>query len=225
MADLIVILDFLSRAMAVALAIGTVVGFALRHWIKAALDARFKRQIGIELEQHKHAFAVALEDKKAELTRQVTTDVETLKAGFAKDLEQQKRQFDEQARRDARIYDRRLAFYENFALEYGRVLVELWALQEDFTAPLNTTEHPDLGAVMRKHFVLRAHAMLMQAEQKLDPDAAYVDVFTRKRIVNLFADLSAFIGDGARAWDRLEALSLENGLIRAELRLALWGEP
>ena len=90
---------------------------------------------------------------------------------------------------------------------------------------MNTPAHPDLGDIMRKQYVLRAHAMLMQAEQKLDPGAAYVDVFMRKRIAKLFADLSAFIGEGATARDRLEALSLENGLIRAELRVALWGEP
>ncbi len=63
--------------------------------------------------------------------------------------------------------------------------------------------------------------MLMQAEQKLEADASYVDVFMRKRISTLFTDLSHFIGEGARDRAQLEKLSSENGMILAELRIML----
>ncbi len=115
--DLMVIFDFLSRAMAVALAIGAVLGFVLRYWIKAAIDTRFKRQLTIELEGCKNAFATSLEEKKAELTRDATLEIERLKNRLTKELEEDKRKLDEQARRDARRYDRTLAYYETFHLE------------------------------------------------------------------------------------------------------------
>ena len=153
----------------------------------------------------------------------MTGDIETLKSRLAGDLEQEKRKLDEQSRRQARVYDRKVAFYETFAVEYGRVLAELWALQQDFTASLNTV-NPELGAKVRGLFVSRAHAMLMQAEEKLAPDAVYIDVFLQKRIAALFADLSRFIGEGARDRDRLDALTLEDGMINAELRSELFGQ-
>ena len=68
-ANLIVILDFLSRAVALVLALGALIGFAFRHWVTAWIDARFKRQVDTELERLKHQFAMSLEEKKAELTR------------------------------------------------------------------------------------------------------------------------------------------------------------
>ena len=66
-------------------------------------------------------------------------------------------------------------------IENMPLLVEFWALQQDFSAPLNTPANPGLGDRLCKQFVPRDRAMLMQADQKLEPDAACVDVTIHKR--------------------------------------------
>ncbi len=222
MADLIVILDFLSRAMALILAIAAVLGFAFRKLVSGWIDARFKRQLDAELETLKHQLATSLEEKKAELTGKVASELENLKGRQAKDLERDKRTLDEQLRRDAALYDRQVGFYEAFDLEYGQVFAELWALQHGFTTKLNALD-PALGPAARGEYVRRVHSKLIQAEKNVELQSAFIDVFLRQRIAKLFADLSKFIANGANDEVLLGTLSHEKGMISAELRIMLLG--
>jgi uncharacterized membrane-anchored protein YhcB (DUF1043 family) len=101
MTNLLVVLDFLSRAFAMILAVGALLGFVFRKFVSAWIDALFKRKVDSELETLKHQLATSLEERKAELNRHVTSEVETLKGRIAKEMEQEKRALDEEMRRNA----------------------------------------------------------------------------------------------------------------------------
>jgi Skp family chaperone for outer membrane proteins len=222
--DLLILLDFLSRAVAVLLTISAVLGFAFRKFVNAWIDARFKRQVDTELETLRSQLAGNLEEKKSSLAREMNQEIETLKSEFALEIERKKHALDEHWRRDARIYDKNLAFYETYYFEYGQILNELWALQHDFTAPYNKI-NPELGAQVRSQYVLKTHVQLGEANRKIEPLGAHVDVFLRKRIAQLFSDLSNFLSSDATDKERLGALTLEYGLINATLRSELTGRP
>jgi hypothetical protein len=211
-------LDFLARAMAVALAIGAGLAFIFKSVVKGWIDSFFKRQVNAELEGLKAETARSLEALRADFARQL----EDRKAALALDLEKEKRRLDEELRREASLYDASRAYYDVFYTSYGPVLTELWALQTDFTASLDRSE-PGLSSRVREAFVSRVMGMLSQAMQKTSAADAYLDSDLKVRIAHLFRDLMAYITGGARGEERLQQLTLEFGMIVAELRHAITG--
>jgi hypothetical protein len=210
------LLDFLARGMALVLAVGSALAFIFKKAVTAWIDAMFKRRVDAELEILKGDLAKSLESVRADFAKQL----EERKAALALDLEKEKRRLDEELRRDASLYDNNRSFYDVFYASYGPVLTELWALQNDFTAPLDKTE-PGLGKKVRDAFVARVMGMLSEANQKASAADAYLDVDVKVRIAHLFKDLMAYITSGAQGEARLRELTVEHGMIIAELRLAV----
>ena len=160
--DIFTLLDFLSRAMAVLLAIAGVVGFAFHKAIEAWIDTRFKAKADEALEGYKAQLAESLESKKAELARQL----EEQKARLARDLERDKQSFTEGIRREAYEFDKNRSYYETFDLEFGTVISELYALHADYI-----TKDPNnpLVAQWRDIWLSRSHAMLIEADKSYAP--------------------------------------------------------
>src|SRR5277367_7203192 len=92
--NLLIIIDFLSRTLAVLLAIGGILSFAFHRWIEAWIDARFKRRLDAELQSTGHQFSLALEEKKTALEEELTTHTEVLRARLTRELEEYKRNLD-----------------------------------------------------------------------------------------------------------------------------------
>src|SRR6476646_4827479 len=115
MDQLITVLDFLSRAIALLLAAGALLGFALRKWVGAWIDARFKRQLDQELRGVEHKFAVPLEDKKNALAKDLNDYTEHLRIKLASQFEREKHNIDEEFKTRARILDERSKFAEPLA--------------------------------------------------------------------------------------------------------------
>jgi len=208
--DLIVILDFLSRAIALVLAIGGFIGFIFRKAVSTWIDTRFKAKADAALEGYKGQLAESLEAKKAVLAR----ELEEKKAQLATDLERDKQLSSEAIRRKAHQFDKNTSFYETFDTEFGTVISELYALHSDY---ITTKEHDPLVIAWRQMWLDRAHKMLTQAHEKLRSQEQYIDSSLKLRVAHLFADLSTFMAGGARDKKRLDELALEVGHITAQL--------
>jgi hypothetical protein len=216
--DIFTLLDFLSRAMAVMLAIAGVVGFAFHKAIEAWIDTRFKAKADEALEGYKAQLAESLESKKAELARQL----EEQKARLAKDLERDKQSFTEGIRREAYEFDKNRSYYETFDLEFGTVISELYALHADY---ITRDPNNPLIAQWRDIWLSRSHAMLIEADKKLRALDQYIGTDLKVRVARLFSDLSRFMAEGARNKEKLDQLALENGLLTTELRNLVKGRP
>jgi hypothetical protein len=210
------LLDIMSRALPVLLALSGIIAFVFREWIKKWIEAHFRKTVDSELELLRSQLSESLESKKATLAKELAIQTETLKAQLTSSLEREKRALDEEFRRKAKLFDQRSAFYEAFSTGYGAVIVELHALNGDYYNVLK--EYPDLLAQLRKTYLARAHSMLMQADQNLKPHDPYVDSQMNKRIAKLFSDLSRFMADDARDKIRLDELASEMSLIEVTLR-------
>jgi len=200
-----------------SVAVSAVLTSALVWLSKTWISTRLKNAI-------KHEYDQKLETHKASLTRDFAKEIEMLKGQISKALEQEKKVLDERFRRHAHFFDKNAKLYETFHLEYGSVLTELYALEGDWIDKLNTLD-PRLGVEVRASFLLRAHGMLIQAQEKLAPQQAYLDTELSLRIASLFANLSAFMAEGAKDRKRLDELALEKALVSAELRSSLMGSP
>jgi hypothetical protein len=223
MHDLLIVLDFLSRAFAVMLAIGGILGFIFRRWVGAWIDAHFKRQVDTELRSFEHQFLLTLEDRKTALAKDLVTETEQLKIQLAKDLEREKREIDEEFRRRARLLDQQSSLYEVFELEYGAIFSELYALDGDYIDDLNSID-PRLGNGVRDMYLSKAHRKLVEAQEKLAPYQVYVDSDYNLRMAQLFSSLSRFMADGATDKKRLDELALEQGIISVAFKNRLLGE-
>jgi hypothetical protein len=208
--DIITILDFLSRAMAVLLAVGAVLGFAFRKVIEAWIDTRFKAKADEALEGYKAQLAESLEFKKADLARQL----EEQKAKLTKDLEKDKQSLSEGIRREGYEFEKNRSYYEAFDLEFGTVISELYTLHADY---MTKDSNNPLVAQWREIWLSRSHAMLIEADKKLRALDQYIETDLKVRVARLFRDLSHFMAEGARDKKRLDELALENGLVAAEL--------
>jgi hypothetical protein len=223
MNDLVIFLDFLSRAFAVLLAIGGILGFFFRRWVGAWIDAHFKQKVDTELKSLEHQHSLALEEKKSSLAKELIIESEQLKAGIGKDLEREKRQLDEIFRRKTRIFDQKSSLYSTFEVEYSAIFAEMYALDGKYMDKLNSTD-PRLGNAIRESFLSKAHSRLVEAQQKLAPFQPFVEVDYKLRMAKLFAALSTFMADGATDKKRLDELALEKGIISAELQSELLDE-
>jgi hypothetical protein len=212
--DLIVVLDFLSRVIAVVLAIGGILGFFFRKTVGTWIETRFKASADAVLERYKGQLAESLEVKKATLAG----ELEQRKAQLTKELEQDKLLFSEKIRRNAYQFDKNTSFYETFDVEFSSVISELYALHADY---IRKDENSPLIVEWRKIWLSRAHSMLIQADGKLALLGQYIDSELRLRVAQLFANLSAFMADAARDKKRLDELALEKGLLADQLRQSL----
>jgi hypothetical protein len=97
------------------------------------------------------------------------------------------------------------------------VISELWALQHDYTASLDSIE-PGLAGKTRESLRMNVLNMLSQTNVNLEAHSAYVDVFVQVRIAKLYASLVDFIRKGATGEESLGGLSREMGMISAEFR-------
>ena len=218
MPDVFTVLDFLSRAFAVLLAIGSILGFVFRKWIGAWIDARFKRQVDAELESIKYQFSSALEEKKSALAKQSTAELEQLKAKLSQDLEASKRKLDEEYRRKSARFDKASLFYETFHLQFGEVISKLFAIHYvDIREPI-----PAIWPTLRPVSIAEARKLLSEAQAAIQPHGAYLDKPDLVvRIATLYADLSKYIADGASDSARLEKLNMDKAMIGAELQYDL----
>jgi hypothetical protein len=214
MSTFIAVLDFISRVISLALAIGTVMGFVLKSWIEQWIKARFKRQLDFELEEHRAGFAAALEEKKAEFSRLVATETETLKATLAKELEHEKRALDDKFHREERFIEGTAAYYEAFSQEYERFFITLHLARSDRFAN-------DIDK--RRELMNQLLMQLLMIQEKLAERKSYVDIEIRKRATDLFTGLVGFIKDDANDDARCTALSQQQGEIAASLLFALRG--
>lgn len=89
MDQLIILLDFLSRAFAVLLAVGAFLGFVFRKWVEEWIKARFKRQVDQELKDVEHKHAVALEEKRNTLAKDLNDYTEHLKTKLSAQFERE----------------------------------------------------------------------------------------------------------------------------------------
>lgn len=208
--DLFVVLDFLSRVIALILAIGGILGFIFRRFIGTWIDTRFKAKADAALEKLKGELAGSLEVKKANLAR----ELEEKKSQLVRELEHDKLRFGEEIRRGANQFDKNTSYYETYHTEFGSVISELYALHADY---ITKDEKNPLIVNWRKVWLLRAHRMLIQANEKLTLVGQYVDSNLRLRVAQLFAALSTFIADEARDEKRLDELAREQALIGIEL--------
>lgn len=223
MDTLIVILDFLSRAIAIVLAIGGALAFVFQSIVKGWIDAYFKRRVETQLADKNHALSISLEEKKAALTKELTTEGEALKSRLMKDLEKHKRDLDEAYRRRQIIEQRSLQYFDDFSTGYGTIFVELYALQGNYFKPLESVS-VEFVQELRSAMVLKIHQMLVQAQSKLGPSASYIPVELASREARLFADLSTFLSEGANDQTRLNELATEKSMIWAELHTRLFGK-
>jgi len=210
-----VVLDFLSRAFAVLLAIGGIIGFFTRHYIARRIDAHFAKKAATDHQHH----MIELENKKAELAKDLATETEQLRSKLTKDLEREKRALDEEFRRTARKFDKNSSYYEIYEREFGAVMSELWALHSDYMTKMNQEE--PLAKAWRQMWLTRAHRMLVQSNENLALHGSYIDPELNLRVAALFNNLSKFIGGGASDKAQLDGLASEQGRITDALRKSL----
>jgi hypothetical protein len=175
MSEFLIIVDFLSRVLAVLLAVGGLLGFAFRRWVAGWIDASFKRKLDTELQSKAHQFSLALEEKKAALAEELAIQTERLRSKLTGELEQYKRTLDETFRRKAGVYDKQLAYYVTFSSEYGEIFAELFALDSgEWVHTLNNMQ-AGLGDTVRSAFLRKAHRRLIETKEKLAPLEPYMD--------------------------------------------------
>jgi len=218
MSELFVLLDFLSKAVALALTLAALFSVVFHKFVNAAIDAAFKRRVDAELEQLKAELASALEEKRPELSRKLASEVEAIRGQFARELEQEKQQLAEIGRREARIHDTNASYYEIFHFEYGRILVELQAMLQNYRDAADNIQ-AGLGDKLRSALLLNLMDRLSKAQENISKVEHYVDVINiSKRIAMLYSDLINYMTSGANDQTRLKDLMLEYGLISAILR-------
>jgi hypothetical protein len=74
------LLDIMSRALPVLLALSGIIAFVFREWIKKWIEAHFRKTVDSELELLRSQLSESLEGKKATLAKELAIQTETLKA-------------------------------------------------------------------------------------------------------------------------------------------------
>jgi hypothetical protein len=126
MDQLTIVLEFLSRAIALALAVGALLGFVFRRYVSAWIDAHFKRKVESEVKAIEHTFAVTLEEKKKALAAELNDETETLKNRLATQFERERHNLDEEFKNRARVFEERSRFAEPLARAAYDLQSRIW---------------------------------------------------------------------------------------------------
>jgi hypothetical protein len=203
------LLDGASRALTLVLAVGALVGFLLRRWIGAWIDAAFKRKIEAELDRQRHNLALQLERERATLI----SEVQHKKAELDRSNEGHRRKEDRNADLAERISTRRLEAYEAFHTGFGDMMRDLHALRY-----LDDTE-PPIDKAARETLRLRYFANLQLALAGVSAHDLYIDPDLKVRIATLYRDMSGYLSSGATDRVKLDQIATAESEISASMQL------